>query len=483
MLRFRRVKSETTREIENRKRSFEQERGNKKERSAPQGKQPPPPWKRLILGVLVGASISVIVVWAVFTVKPTWWAPVKGLIASDQVSPKKRARTQRPPQSVSKQAKGRKTVAPPQTTPGSGQGQRVAARTERPQTLAPGLPFSTPPPSTSPNIRPQVSIPSSPPGPSGVQDPAITTPAPTFPVKKEESELDEYLEIGTLYAQKGAYEKAEELFQRVTKENPSSAQARNNLGFVYLKQEKYDQAEGEFKEAMRIDPPFVLPYYNLACLYSRKGMDVEALIYLKRALNRDVRVKMWAATDEDFTRLRSDVVFQELVGISPTPKEEAHKEAEAQGEKSVYKQGQPQQADPHGHPQPRGPATGIQVETQPSTRMVSAFVGHAQEPPPAPQVLDKERDYIVQEGDTLWDISQRFYGDPFLWPRLWQHNQYVNNPHLIYPGDRIRLYPYNVLIEIEKKEAKPPTAEEVKLPAPPPAEEALPQFELVDGSR
>jgi len=100
-----------------------------------------------------------------------------------------------------------------------------------------------------------------------------------------------------------------------------------------------------------------------------------------------------------------------------------------------------------------------------------AFAGHAEEPPAASQVLDKERDYIVQEGDTLWDISQRFYGDPFLWPRLWQQNQYVTNPHEIYPGDRIRLYPYKLLIEIEEEEARPPTVEEVK---PPPAVEEAP---------
>ena len=82
-------------------------------------------------------------------------------------------------------------------------------------------------------------------------------------------------------------------------------------------------AEKEFNKALRIDPASVLPYYNLACLYSRKGMEVDALIYLKRALKRDTRVKVWAMTDEDFDKIRSDVVFQELVGISSEDTEEA----------------------------------------------------------------------------------------------------------------------------------------------------------------
>jgi hypothetical protein len=105
--------------------------------------------------------------------------------------------------------------------------------------------------------------------------------------------------------------------------------------------------------------------------------------------------------------------------------------------------------------------------------LLLAVCSHAEEPSANPQVLDMERDYIVKEGDTLWDISQRFYGDPFLWPRLWQQNQYVTNPHQIYPGDRIRLYPYKVLIKLEELE-KPPPVEEVMPPSLPPVEEVPP---------
>jgi len=45
--------------------------------------------------------------------------------------------------------------------------------------------------------------------------------------------------------------------------------------------------------------------------------------------------------------------------------------------------------------------------------------------------------YVVQPGDTLWEISSRALGDPAYWPRLWSINDEITNPHWIYPGNRI----------------------------------------------
>lgn len=55
------------------------------------------------------------------------------------------------------------------------------------------------------------------------------------------------------------------------------------------------------------------------------------------------------------------------------------------------------------------------------------------------QTIDHETHmrYTVRPGDTLWDISQKFYNSPAGWPDIWSLNPHITNPHRLTPGDTV----------------------------------------------
>jgi hypothetical protein len=86
--------------------------------------------------------------------------------------------------------------------------------------------------------------------------------------------------------------------------------------------------------------------------------------------------------------------------------------------------------------------------------VLSAFAASAQEPEAGNEIVvpphwspyqaptsypEGTQLHIIQRGDTLWDLSNQYLQNPFLWPQLWDANRYIENPNLIYPGDPLRI--------------------------------------------
>jgi hypothetical protein len=60
--------------------------------------------------------------------------------------------------------------------------------------------------------------------------------------------------------------------------------------------------------------------------------------------------------------------------------------------------------------------------------------------PPDPESFPPEATlHIIVPGDTLWDLADLAFGNPYLWPQIWNENRYILDSHWIYPGDPLLL--------------------------------------------
>jgi hypothetical protein len=96
--------------------------------------------------------------------------------------------------------------------------------------------------------------------------------------------------------------------------------------------------------------------------------------------------------------------------------------------------------------------------------------------PPDPESFPPDATlHIIVPGDTLWDLADLAFGNPYLWPQIWNENRYILDSHWIYPGDPLLLPARpTVVSEVvpQGPESAPPTA-----PTAPPGEAPAPPEE------
>lgn len=116
---------------------------------------------------------------------------------------------------------------------------------------------------------------------------------------------------------------------------------------------------------------------------------------------------------------------------------------------------------------------GSQAQDEPNPRVEKRFHNIYRKFNKAPtsntkweEALGKTGDssYTIQKGDTLWDISETFFGDPYFWPKIWSVNSQIQNPHEILPKGVVQFVPGTageppaMGLADKKEEVKPETA-------------------------
>ena len=63
------------------------------------------------------------------------------------------------------------------------------------------------------------------------------------------------------------------------------------------------------------------------------------------------------------------------------------------------------------------------------------------EPPPVNIVAeDPIITHAIKSGDNLWALAKEYYGDPYLWPLIYEHNKdIIANPDMLLPGTNVHI--------------------------------------------
>src|SRR5215813_8764799 len=113
----------------------------------------------------------------------------------------------------------------------------------------------------------------------------------------------------------------------------------------------------------------------------------------------------------------------------------------------------------------QAPNKAIPEQGAPPKNLAVRPDGHvsANQDPSNPEKFDL---HIVIKGETLSEISSDVLKNSRLWPKLWEQNEHIVNPHWIYPQDKILVKSVVPITEAKPPEPEPEPQAETEEPEP-----------------
>jgi tetratricopeptide (TPR) repeat protein len=151
-------------------------------------------------------------------------------------------------------------------------------------------------------------------------------------IRVDRKYADAYNNLGVIYYQAHAYSAAIKNYEKAISLKSDAASYYSNMGASYFGKKEFDKAIQSYAKAMDLDPEIferttragVLAQlsspedrahydYVLAKLYARTGSSERSLHYLKKAMEEGYKDIKNVYKDEEFSTLRKDPRFAELM--------------------------------------------------------------------------------------------------------------------------------------------------------------------------
>jgi tetratricopeptide (TPR) repeat protein len=155
-------------------------------------------------------------------------------------------------------------------------------------------------------------------------------------IKADRNYSDAYNNLGVVFYERRNYKKAIKQYEKAIVLRDDAASYYSNLGAAYFGKKRFDKALESYSKALALDPDIFdrvsragvtaqLPSpedrahydYVLAKLYAKMGENDRSLHYLKKAMEDGYKGIHDVYKDDEFTQLRKDPRFAELMAAKP----------------------------------------------------------------------------------------------------------------------------------------------------------------------
>ncbi|MGA8764173.1 MAG: tetratricopeptide repeat protein, partial [Candidatus Sulfotelmatobacter sp.] len=149
---------------------------------------------------------------------------------------------------------------------------------------------------------------------------------------------DAYNNLGVVFYEAKHYSAAVKQYRKAIAKDSTSASFFSNLGAAYFSKREFDPAVEAYQHALELDSEVFertsrsgvqaqLPSpedrahydYTVAKLYAKMGLSNRSLEYLKKAMEDGYKDLKNVYQDTEFTQLRKDPRFAELMAAKPPP--------------------------------------------------------------------------------------------------------------------------------------------------------------------